>query len=155
MPNHVTTEIRGDQRALSSLLNDAGNVDFTYLVPEPANLETGGCSGTHAPGIVCWLSWNVENWGTKWNAYDTEVTPGLVRFDTAWSHPLPIIAALSAKHPDETFEVKYADEDLGVNLGHYTVTGGHVVEHPVADPDEFAAQLKWGLSYAEWQGEES
>ncbi|MGZ4745673.1 MAG: DUF1281 family ferredoxin-like fold protein [Oryzihumus sp.] len=158
MPNHVTTEVRGDQRALSSLLNDAGEVDFRHLVPEPANIETGGCSGQHDPGVICWYSWNVENWGTKWNAYDSEVEPGKVRFDTAWSHPFPIIKALSLAHPDETFEVRYADEDLGHNLADYTIRNGAIISERAlqeGSPEarDFAAQLKYGKSLAALEAE--
>lgn len=158
MPNHVTTEVSGNHRALVSLVNDGGVVDFSCLLPEPENIERGGCSGSHEPGVVCWYSWNVETWGTKWNAYSSTVTEGLLHFDTAWSHPDPVILALSEKHPDETFEVKYADEDLGYNLGHYFIRGGRRVQETVLDDGsdealEFAAQLKYGQSYAELQAE--
>lgn len=158
MPNHVTTEIRGSHRALSSLLNDAGQVDFRHLIPEPENLERDGCSGQHAPGVVCWYEWNVANWGTKWNAYDSEVTVGVVKFDTAWSHPIPVIDALSKVHPDETFEVKFADEDLGQNLGEYKVRNGALVESRTFqegsdEARDFACQMKYGQSYAEMRAE--
>lgn len=153
MPNHVTTVITGPQKALASLLDDAGRVDFEYLVPPPANLEKGGCSGQHEPGVVCWYSWNVENWGTKWNAYSSEVSEGRLRFDTAWAHPDPVIRALALKHPDVTFSVEYADEDLGHNLGSYEITGTARVERPIDDPNDFAAQLKYGQSYAELRAE--
>lgn len=158
MPNHVTNEIRGNAKALSSLLNDAGEVDFSFLVPPPANLETGGCSGQHAPGVVCWYEWNVANWGTKWNGYDSQVSDGLVRFDTAWSHPEPVIRALSLKHPDETFEVRFADEDLGQNVGEYMIRNGLILSQRliVEGTDEardYATQLKYGQTYAEMSAE--
>lgn len=154
MPNHVTTEITGPQTALASLLNDAGEVDFSFLIPPPENIERGDCSGfQHAPGAVCWYDWNIAHWGTKWNAYSSEVTGGKVRFDTAWSHPLRVMLALFDKHPDVAFEVKYADEDLGSNLGHYVVRDGSIVDCPIEDPNEFAAQLKYGQSYAELRDE--
>lgn len=149
MPNHITTSISGPQKALSSLLNDAGEVDFSYLVPPPANLETGGCNGQHAEGVICWYTWNTQNWGTKWNAYCSEVAEDRVQFDTAWSHPYPVIEALALEHPDVAFEVKYADEDLGSNFGHYTITADSIVEHEIEDPLEFASQVKYSQSYAE------
>lgn len=150
MPNHITTEIVGPQQALACLLDDAGNVDFNYLIPEPPNLETGGCSGEHAPGVICWYSWHIENWGTKWNAYDYTVEPGKLRFDTAWSHPMPVMRALAAKYPDEKFEIKYADEDIGSNLAHYVIQGDSIIGFPIDDRDEFATQLKYGTSYADY-----
>lgn len=45
-------------------------IDFGILIPQPDNLEQDSCSGTHAPGVVCWYEWNPENWGTKWNGYN-------------------------------------------------------------------------------------
>ncbi len=162
MPNHITTIITGPQQALSSLLDDIGRVDFEYLIPLPENYEQGGCTGQHAPGVVCWYSWNIENWGTKWNAYDSEVTEGRVKFETAWSHPWPVMQALSLKHPDVEFEVKYADEDLGSNLGHYRMKNGEqtgeAFEPQSPEALEFASQLLYGKPYAElraeWDAEE-
>lgn len=75
-------------------------------------------------GSYDWYNWNCENWGTKWNAYNTAITensPFLteIEFDTAWSTPDPIIKALSVKYPNCVFEVIYADEDWGSNSGNY------------------------------------
>lgn len=163
MPNHITTIVTGPQQALASLLDDAGKVDFSFLVPPPVNIETGGCSHgftfgerveEQPDGTICWYAWNVNNWGTKWNAYDSEVTEGRVQFDTAWSHPYPVMKALAAKHPDVEFEVQYADEDLGSNLGHYKLHGDEVIEYPVVDPLEFASHVKYGQSYAELQADD-
>ena len=169
MPNHITNEITcDDQRALSSLLNDGGQVDFAVLIPPPENIETGGCAHhfdrsadpdvPQPDGTVCWYQWNIARWGTKWNAYDQEVTEGKLRFDTAWSHPYPVVEALSKKHPDTKFEVKYADEDLGCNLGHYMIIDGQMTEiEDYSSYDdkskEFAARLKYGRSYDEMRAE--
>lgn len=159
MPNHVTTEIRcADPRALAALLTDGGEVDFSFLVPPPANLETGDCSGKHEPGVVCWYEWNSANWGTKWNAYSSDVDTERVRFETAWSHPLPVIETLSLKFPRARLEVEYADEDLGHNLGRYAMINGKIVFDvtPAEGSDaanDFAARLKYGRSYAELRAE--
>jgi hypothetical protein len=70
-----------------------------------------------------WYSWNVRNWGTKWdvgvgddNEYpETELmeesdTYLAYRFNTAWSPPLPAIEALSAQYPDVEFNLSYEEE---------------------------------------------
>jgi hypothetical protein len=52
-----------------------------------------------------WYDWNIRNWGTKWNAYDVEIKDGTntlkcyltYTFNTAWSPPVSIIAALGNK----------------------------------------------------------
>lgn len=77
-------------------------------------------------GYLTWYEWRLEYWGTKWNADDYYLGPGKfeVRFQTAWSHPFPIIKALSRQFPDDVFVVSYADEDLGHNVGEYEMRNG-------------------------------
>lgn len=170
MPNHITNVITAPKHVIDRLMDDDGNVDFTRLIPEPSNIEKGGCSGHHEPGVVCWYTWSIENWGTKWNAYSTERTSDTeVRFDTAWSHPLPVIEALATAFPTESIEIKYADEDLGHNFGHYTVNGPSILEEhevPEAGSTEaalWAYQIKYDPSatmddlmeeYGEWFDED-
>lgn len=146
-------------------------VDFGLVIPEPENIETGGCGGDtdadgrHANGEVCWYRWNLNNWGTKWNAYSSEVDldEGLVRFDSAWSHPYPVLVALTQKFPEHEISVRYADEDLGQNCGAYTVLNVEMIEDNTPDygsPEayELACQVKYGRSFAEmkvqWDAEE-
>lgn len=75
-----------------------------------------------------WYSWSIANWGTKWNAYDIySVNENSISFDTAWSTPFPVIEELSKKFPSITFEVKYADEDIGSNCGSYELRSGVLV----------------------------
>lgn len=64
--------------------------------------------------------WCREHWGTSC-AIDYCLGPGAfeVRFKTAWSHPFPLIKALSRQFPGDVFVVSYADEDLGYNAGEY------------------------------------
>lgn len=133
-------------------------VDFELLVPSPPNKETGGCTGQHESDVVCWYTWNVDHWGTKWNAYDSvvDLEAGTVRFDTAWAHPDPVLHALSLASPGEPIKVTYADEDLGSNVGAYTLLDGTVVdggplETGSSEAYELAAQTKYGMSYAELQ----
>lgn len=137
--------------------------DFSLVIPEPEGIETGGCSGQHEPGVICWYEWNIQNWGTKWNAYDTkfedhEDGTTTLQFDTAWSHPYPVLEALSVKFPHHQMEVAYADEDLGHNLGSYFITNGartemEDLEFGSDEALEFAAQIKYGKTYAELRTE--
>jgi hypothetical protein len=113
-----------------SQLHGVGTIDFGRIVPEPENIERGGCSGYHAPGVVCWYVWNREHWGTKWNAYSMRRigTTGLY-FETAWNTPEPVFHALVAADwfpQDVSLRVLYADEDMGHNLGYFEGTKGYV-----------------------------
>lgn len=137
--------------------------DFNMVIPQPVNIETGNCPGQHEPGIICWRNWSINNWGTKWNAYDTkfedhEDGTATLQFDTAWSHPFPVIEALSIKFPNHPLEVEYADEDLGYNLGKYAIKNGERtnllgIEEGTDEANDFAAQIKYGKTYEELQKE--
>jgi len=86
-----------------------------------------------------WYGWTRDNWGTKWNAYSQELREdGVIKFETAWSTPEPVISALSRMFPDAQFNVRYADEDFGNNVGDYTYVDGEMVEcdQPEGGSDE-------------------
>lgn len=143
--------------------------DFATIVPEPERMFQGGCDMRHPHphpdgGVynVCWSDWNRSKWGTKWNAYDQSIEPVAgdlckLQFDTAWSHPAPVMEAIAVlvgkQFPDEVLLVEYADEDFGSNVGRYRIEGGEVVDYEDLDGSdegrEVAAKLKYGQTYAE------
>ena len=52
-----------------------------------------------------WYDWRLQNWDTKWDAYDLTVEDEdedqhEVTFNTAWSPPEPICAAIREDYPD-------------------------------------------------------
>lgn len=70
-------------------------------------------------GATTWYEWCIKNWGTKWNACDTEIIDeDTIKFDTAWSSPEPVIAKLAEMYPDAVIEHWWADEDMGSNTGY-------------------------------------
>lgn len=76
-----------------------------------------------------WYSWQTANWGTKWNAYDQcEIDEHIIEFDTAWSNPHDLMIKLSKMFPEVTFEILYADEDFGYNVGAYTLLNGQTID---------------------------
>ena len=80
-------------------------------------------------GTASWYDWSVENWGTKWNAYDVEYFTGPIanatrltdgrqltyRLTTAWAEPRPIIKAfmefLSRPGFSQDLEMRWRFED--------------------------------------------
>jgi len=79
-------------------------------------------------GACDWYTWSNKTWGTKWNAMDTrECNDGSIKFLTAWNTPLNVMVALSLKYPDAQFEISFADEDFGHNVGKYTLVKGELV----------------------------
>jgi len=78
-------------------------------------------------GHANWYEWSIANWGTKWNAYDQKrISDKVVRFDTAWSVPAPVIEALSKKFAGELIRIRWADEDFGNNAGDVTFRDGEI-----------------------------
>ena len=64
-------------------------------------------------GETTWYDWCVENWGTKWNACEVQVSDYTIEFSTAWAFAEPVmrkLAELCAKHSVD-FEGEWADED--------------------------------------------
>ena len=158
MPNHVTNSLLAPAHVIDALLDEDGHIDFNLIVPQPENIETGGCNGEHAPDVICWYTWNTIKWGTKWNGYETDrVSDELLTFETAWSTPIPVFEALAAKFPDEEFSVKWADENLGYNCGTMQAADGDLsvseIEGGSEEALEFASRLKYGMSYADLQAE--
>ena len=52
-----------------------------------------------------WYDWRLQNWDTKWDAYDVEVIDEdhdcvEIQFNTAWSPPEAICHALREQYPD-------------------------------------------------------
>lgn len=85
-------------------------------------------------GHCDWYGWQTSNWGTKWNAYSQyENGEDCIEFDTAWSNPYSILVKLSQMFPEVTFEVEYADEDFGYNVGRYNLLNGETIEQNIPD----------------------
>lgn len=132
-------------------------IDFNKIIPEPSfesdcpdeykvNKESRVELLKDKPWFD-WYKWRIANWGTKWGAYDSYTKIGetyiLFVFNTAWAPPMPIIYKLGILgYP---IEVKYADEDYGVNCGRmkYTSEQGWMQwdESDFKDPVRFARDL--------------
>ena len=81
-------------------------------------------------GSPTWYEWCNQNWGTKWNVYDCrplrEDSDTMVFF-TAWSSVPKIVELLSREYPEETITYRWADEDIGHNVGESTLKGGEAM----------------------------
>jgi len=190
MPNHVTTILRAPTEVIHTLLTEGG-VDFNRVIPMPDDVIKGGIGHAkidgemqkvywpegerteddplglkvepvlYPEGATDWYEWSIENWGTKWNAYDHELSEEdtVVRFDTAWAHPYPVIDAFSKQHPEVLMQVIYADEDLGSNFGAYAIRNGEMKELPTPEegtPEarDLASLIKYGKHYRDLYDED-
>lgn len=96
-----------------------------------------------------WYEWSINNWGTKWNAYDEVITDGIIEFQTAWSIPLPVLVEVSKRLKDVEISVDYADEDIGSNCGSLLIVNGEVSQCEPDNPRKFACDM-WGYDYTEY-----
>ena len=106
MPNHVINKItfRAPNRKTRGIIKSLfvkGNLDFNILIPTPPTIYHGrlGQEEENDFNDLTWYNWNIRNWGTKWNAYNSscQTIDGVTEiiFDTAWSPPLPVIVAFA------------------------------------------------------------
>lgn len=102
-------------------------------------------------GAPTWYEWDIQNWGTKWNAYGYEEGADYsqskeLRFDTACSAPHPILKKLSQRYPDIEITHEWADEDIGINCGRRKYLAGEIKEqfipHSEKEAKEFAARVQ-------------
>jgi len=120
MPNHTDNRVilsHADSQMIDDIynvMNTEGTELCHHLIPEPRDDENEPTSG--------WYDWRLENWGTKWDVYETHCTridanTLNLTFYTAWSPPIPVFDKLV----DMGFEVtaRYHDEGWGY-IGEYT-----------------------------------
>ena len=130
MPNWCsnTLQISGcpkqmDEFKKMSIIKSEKNLDiFTMngLVTMPEELAI--CEGLTPEQIVerrikyghdNWYDWRFENWGTKWDANDSDIEEdekGLeINFCTAWSPAIPYIKQVSKMFPDLVFDLYFME----------------------------------------------
>ena len=69
-----------------------------------------------------WYDWRVQNWDTKWDAYDIVVTDDdpdctEIEFNTAWSPPEAICHALREQYPD--VDISWFYDEPGCEIAGY------------------------------------
>jgi hypothetical protein len=162
MPNHCWNYLEAPEGDLSLIadyfstakreysdLPDA-YLDFEKILPMPEELKN-----TESPSDKPnWYDWAVENWGTKWNSYDGNVTEKGIGFCTAWAPPIPVIAAL-AKQIEKPLRLIYDEPGVdfcGETLFNPDGTYEDNEYSPRADaPDELKEELS--IDEEEWDEE--
>lgn len=117
MPNHITNRIVFDSKEQDRVIRQIttnGQVDFNRLIPMPIHVYAANTTQEDEQDFkLNWWTWCRENWGTKWNAYETEIFSGAITFKTAWSVSYPFIVAFA-----NTLKMKFVHEyiDEGFNF---------------------------------------
>jgi len=161
MPNHTDNRVilsHDDSQKIDMIYNIMNTDDTplcqTLIPMDEALLD----NDAHADDG--WYTWRLQNWGTKWDVYETHCTridanTLQLYFYTAWSPPMPIYDKLV----DMGFEVtaRYLDEGWGY-IGEY-VSGDDWCTDDVESVAEHYPELdeEFGISerIAEYQDEEN
>ena len=162
MPNHCYNqlEVTGDEKQLQIFVEksltkyDDGEDRFTFNGTHPMPKELDITKGTQtveekAQAIINianhnyadWYEWHVGEWGTKWDAYETNIQHNetdyfVVSFDTAWAPPTTWVQNIIQDFPDLCFELTYSEEGMGFG-------GKLTAQHDVIWDD-----LTYDLAYA-------
>lgn len=157
MPNHIKnrltiTGLLEDVAAFfDAVSGDEGRaMDFAKIIPPPANLFTGDLGEKEKQqckkeGRPNWYDWNIENWGTKWNAYEGDIEGNVMTFETAWSHPEPIVEQIAKMFPKIQIIWEYADEDTSSNTGSYIIKSGKTFYHEIENGSSEAYEMYFNL----------
>lgn len=113
-------------------------------------------------GFKSWYDWSIANWGTKWNAYTSSLAGegdfAELKFQTAWSMPVPFLEALAKAEQALSFQYWAFDEGwnfYGVGLG----AGGSITVENQRNPQRGDARAHevYRICYGEepeWDEEE-
>lgn len=144
MPNNIANKLvvkANTQKEIDDFLyaiigverGEVLHIDFEKIAPTPECVSKD------------WYDWRITNWGTKWNAYDTEIEScddGCLElyFYTATHGAVPLIKKLVEMFPDLEFHYSYADEVIAYNCGEgYGVDGSISFKFPEDESDEAMA----------------
>ena len=125
--------------------------------PEMWSLGEKAYQNIQKYGSPTWYEWCNKNWGTKWNAgHCVQMGPDsdTMQFLTAWGGVPNLIKLLSAKYPDQKISYRWADEDIGTNVGERVFQGGEEIEANIPPAQsreayELAAEIM-GLNLADY-----
>ena len=129
-----------------------GEVDFNTLESMPDSVYRGPLGSEELaryPGEANWYNWSLAHWGTKWNAWDGNVSGCTLEFYTAWSPVPELMMKLSTIFPDVEFGYSWADEDIGFNVGSLVLKSGKVLSEVALEPGSAEAvtlaRELWGI----------
>lgn len=145
MANDITNELTFDQcskERFHQILQEIqmenkgiGSIDFNKIIPEPSFRNDQEC-----------IAWRIKNWDTKWEAYGyrngitLDEDKQQIKFLTANRSARKIILALSRQYPDVLFELRYADDNFGFNVGEISICAGEDFYGNIPKDNTYEAQ---------------
>lgn len=158
---------------LGDAVNENGKGLFMEFFPTPKKLTemTAPITGDDAKANIAefgasdWYHWNVENWGTKWDATVTDFdrlteNEAFLTFDTAWGPPVTFYEKMTAL--GFKIDALYSETDMCFAGTWNEESGDNCYEYDFSDPnwdDGMPDEVKDFLeceyeNYLMWQEEE-
>lgn len=105
-------------------------------------------------GAKDWYDWCIENWGTKWNSYNTQIadmSQADIYFETAWAAVPNLISKIAEFHPECKLEYEFAEEDAGAQTGYMYFENGELANEQIHEDFSKGAYETY---FSLWGGEE-
>ena len=145
MPNNVINIVTVNDDVFSQvkqLMVSGNEITFNKLIQDNS-----------ADGVGDLLDWRRENWGTKWDAYESQVDDGILTFQTAWSAPKPVILKLFGLVPNGWLWEYACECDFTTGCGSVEAIDGELVSPSFNNTEDEDIRLGcrlWGMDYDEY-----
>ena len=113
--------LKGDDVEQDGKMIGGLHIDFRKIIPQPDDLQDMAAVGA----MPAWWEWCIDNWGTKWNAFDVEMEVHTneatnessleYKFNSAWSPVNQIVDAICTQLIPEIL-------GIGTIFCHYSYT---------------------------------
>ena len=132
--------------------------DFNHFIPQPEGLYDEKSEDNIFPN---WYNWNIENWGTKWNASidDTMVMSDKDGFPyeyqynmrTAWADPRPVIFKMIEMYPQLDFNISGEEESNSYGIYVSSSEDVYLEEEPTLIDEMNDKEVFWEDSTDLWR----
>ena len=132
--------------------------DFNHFIPQPEGLYDEKSEDNIFPN---WYNWNIENWGTKWNASvddaylvsDKEGFPYEYHYDmrTAWADPRPVIFKMIEMYPDLDIDISGEEESNAYGIYISSSEDVFLEEEPTLIDEMNDKEVFWEDSSGLWR----
>lgn len=169
MPNwfYFTVNVSGEKKDVEQFMENVKGserfqtegyeFDMNHFIPQPDNIFRGNLGSAEKDmckekGIPNWYDWNIDNWGTKWNAqwedtekYFVDGFPSELTYHlrTAWAFPEPVIKKMISMYPDLDFHITGEEESGEYGVYVSSSEDEWIEEEPVYVDEETGREVYW------------
>jgi len=170
MPNwfYFTLNVSGEKKDVEQFVEnvkgkegttfEGREFDFNHFIPQPEGLYDEKSEDNIFPN---WYNWNIENWGTKWNASidDTMVMSDKDGFPyeyqynmrTAWADPRPVIFKMIEMYPQLDFNISGEEESNSYGIYVSSSEDVYLEEEPTLIDEMNDKEVFWEDSSGLWR----